>query len=191
MESVEKLNEVFEGLEETSLRDSYFEKCTFRRCRFTSLSLKNCRFIDCSFENCELSLANLTGSRFANVIFSDCKAIGMNWGASAGLQSPKFIRCKLNDASFSHMDLRYICFEECEVEGADFSNSRLDKAQFSQCRLAGASFQKSILVDADFSSSQGYFFDPRQNTLKNTKVSLPEAMGLLEVMGATLVGFGR
>jgi uncharacterized protein YjbI with pentapeptide repeats len=77
-------------------------------------------------------------------------------------------------------------FKECSLENADFRESRLEKASFSGSNLTGAQFNRTNLIDADFSEAHHYFFDPRSNKLKNTKVSMPEAIGLLEVLGATL-----
>lgn len=186
MEAAEISGEIFEGLDNTPLMTSFFENCTFRRCKFIGLSLKNCRFVECAFENCDLSVANLTGSTFRNVRFIECKAVGVNWSLTSGIHSSQFIACKLNDTSFAKLDLRHIIFEQCQLEGSDFRETRLDKAKFPESRLAGAQFNKTNLLEADFSHAHDYFFDPRNNKLKNTKVSLPEAIGLLEVLGATL-----
>lgn len=186
MEREDKSDEIFDGLEDSSLIGCFFEGCTFRRCRFIGQELKNCRFIDCNFENCDFSVALLTGSSFRNASFTDCKGVGVNWSKTAGIHSAKFRLCKLNDSSFAMLDLRGIVFDECLLEGVDFRQARLEKSKFPHCRLNGAQFNKTILIDSDFSQAHGYFFDPRENRLKNTKVSLPEAIGLLESLGATL-----
>ncbi|MEN9809331.1 MAG: hypothetical protein RLZZ488_898 [Pseudomonadota bacterium] len=186
MEREEKSDEIFEGLEDGSLIGCFFESCTFRRCKFIGRELRNCRFIDCTFENCDFSVATVTGSSFRNATFKDCKAIGVNWSKSAGIHSAKFHQCKLNDSSFTMVDMRGTLFEDCLLEGVDFRETRLEKSKFPNCRMNGAQFNKTNLVDTDFSQANGYFFDPRENRLKNTKVSLPEAMGLLESLGAVL-----
>jgi uncharacterized protein YjbI with pentapeptide repeats len=186
MEGAEVSGEIFDQLDQVSLANSFFENCTFRRCKFIGAAVKHCRFIECSFENCDFSVANVTGSSFRGAKFVECKAVGVNWSLTAGIHASQFISCKLNDTSFSKLDLRHIIFQGCSLENADFRDCRLEKSKFPQSRLSGAQFNKTILVEADFSQAHDYFFDPRENKLKKTKVSLPEAIGLLEALGATL-----
>lgn len=186
MQQQENSDEVFDGLEDTSLLGCFFESCTFRRCKFIGQDIKNCRFIDCHFENCDFSVGVVTGSSFRNATFTECKGVGVNWSQAAGLHTAKFYACKLNDSSFAMLDLRATIFDECLLEGVDFRGARLEKAIFPHCRLNGAQFNKTNLIETDFSQAHGYFFDPRENRLRNTRVSLPEAIGLLESLGATL-----
>lgn len=182
----ESIGNVFTDTDFPELIGGYYENCTFQRCKFIGSPIKNSRFVECRFECCDLSISSVTGSSFRNVTFSDCKAVGVNWSTSAGIHSGSFLQCKLNDCTFTQLDLRNIVFKECSLENADFRESRLEKASFSGSNLTGAQFNRTNLIDADFSEAHHYFFDPRSNKLKNTKVSMPEAIGLLEVLGATL-----
>ncbi|MEN9530004.1 MAG: hypothetical protein RI932_1877, partial [Pseudomonadota bacterium] len=129
MEKEDRTDEIFEELEDSSLVSCFFESCTFRRCKFIGKRLENCRFIDCRFENCDFSLAIVNGSSFRNAIFSECKAVGVNWSRSAGLNAAKFNHCKLNDSSFAMLDLRGCIFVDCQLDEVDFRESRLDKAK--------------------------------------------------------------
>jgi uncharacterized protein YjbI with pentapeptide repeats len=186
MDGAEVSGKIFEHLEHVSMKQCFFENCTFIRCKFTDTPIKGCRFVSCTFENCDLSVACLTGSSFRDVSFVECKAVGVNWSLTAGLHACNFISCKLSDSSFSTLDIRHILFQECALENADFRDARLDKGKFPHSKLSGAQFSKTNMTETDFSRAHDYFFDPRDNKLKKTKVSLPEAIGLLEAIGATL-----
>ena len=173
------------GLQE--LANCEFERCVFRRCRFGNCRLSNARFIDCRFETCDLTASRLQGATFANVVFSGCRAIGVDWTETSGFRSVHFSDCKLSDGVWRGMDLRHAKFESSLLEHADFERSRLDKASFSGSRLEGARFVKTSLLDTDLSTAEGYVFDPRVNQLKNTKIGIPEALAILEVLGAKIV----
>jgi len=182
-------DQVFEETEfsDAQLANSTFEDCTFKRCRFAERKLVNIRFLDCKFENCDFSLSKVLGTTFRDTIFKDCKAIGVNFTQSSGIHSVQFIDCKLSDTSWQRMDLRYTNFDGSNLANADFENARLDKASFRNARLAGTRFVKTSLIEADLSSASEYLFDPRANQLKNTKVSVPEAIVLLEVLGLKII----
>lgn len=176
-------DETYENLEEWNLATAEFEGCRFVNCRFLEAGLGNCRFIDCRFEHCDLSLAVVTGARFRTVTFHECKAVGVNWAHSSGLVGVRFEGCKLDNASLAGLDLRHACFKGSSMAGVDFQQTRLDQADLSGTRLQGAIFLGTSLVKADLRGAEGYCFDPRENKLKGTLVSAPEALALLEVLG--------
>ena len=80
---------------------------------------------------------------------------------------------------------------ESEYEGQDFDSIDLKKVLISQsefqsdCKLtdfAGSVFSKTNLTKADFSDARNYTIDVRANTIAKMKLSLPEALSLLETL---------
>ena len=87
---------------------------------------------------------------------------------------------------FSSLDLKNTSFESCEIFECVFMETNLSKANFEHCYLKGSTFQNSNLSFASFKSAQNYSIDPNQNTLKKTKFSSVEAIGLLDVFDIEL-----
>ncbi len=177
--------EIFENREfcGSELSQKFFEDCVFKRCRFQDCRMAGTRFLDCRFEACDLSLANLMGASFRGAQFLECKAVGVNFTSTAGFHGPKFHNCKLTDTVWAKLDLRGSTFVDCSLENADFEYARLDKVLFKNSLLGGARFVKTSLVETDFSTASDYAIDPRHNTIKKTKVALPEALAVLEILG--------
>ena len=67
----------------------------------------------------------------------------------------------------------------CEAKEVDFIETDLTGGVFTGTDFEGSRFFKTNLTNADFKGARNYMIDARNNTLKKTKFSLPEALSLL------------
>lgn len=156
-----------------------FYNCKFVQCSFYKTVFSSCDFEDCTFEKCDLSLAIVQSNKFVDVVFKNCKIVGVDW---AGLRSPSrfnFENSILKNNIFLKMNLTGMHFDGCDLQDADFSESNLTKSVFSGCDLLGAKFQMSNLTQADFSESYNYHINLNNVKVKKTIFTLPEAASLL------------
>lgn len=174
------------------LANREFESCAFTGCDFSNITFDHCKFIDCTFSQCNLSVADLGYSRLLDVIFHECKLVGINWTRaswpSMGLHSPlQFYKSILNDCSFFGLAMQELVMEECKVQQADFREGDFSRSRFSYTDFTGSLFGKSNLTEADFSEATAYDIDVYQNTLTGAKFTRYEAVRLLESLGLELV----
>ncbi len=163
-----------------------FLECTFKACNFKEASFAQCKFIDCTFARCDLSLAHLKGCTFRETRFEDCKLVGVNWTDVAVLKFVEFRKCALNHSVFMGLDLRRVPIDECIAHEADFTEADLTEADCRRTDFLGTRFLRTNLTRADFRRATNYVIAPALNTLKKTKFSLPEAIGLLYALDITL-----
>ncbi len=159
----------------------------FQEINLTEQDLKNAVFIECKFTSCNLSNHSLMNVVLRDVLFENCNLMGINWtevrnvrnGGSFGFKS-----CKLDYACFQSMDLRGVDFGASTIREADFSSANLSKANLSGGNYAGTSFANVNIEKADFRGAKNYFIDPAFAKLKQAKFSYPEALVLIQAMGA-------
>ncbi|NIM95850.1 MAG: pentapeptide repeat-containing protein [Anaerolineales bacterium] len=187
-------DQVFQDLhlEAVMLDSSEFRDCTFHRCLFSNSEFVNCKFIACTFRECDLSLLQVPGSSFISILFEESKAVGINWAlanwSTAKLGSPiQFKDCSINHSTFIGVTIRGVKIVDCIATEVDFRDSDLTRADFSGTDLSSSLFTSTNLTEADFSKARNYHIAPNQNTLKNAKFSLPEAMSLLYSLEIILV----
>jgi uncharacterized protein YjbI with pentapeptide repeats len=179
-------------LEGTRLMDSEFHDCVFEACTFTESVFHGCRFVECTFRESDLSLVQVTGSAFSASRFVDCRIIGIDWtqadwtGVSLG-QPISFERCAISHSTFISLKLPGIRIKECIAADVDFREADLSKADFTDSDLSESLFLNTNLSKADLSAARNYHIAPEQNTLKDARFSLPEAMSLLFNMDIVLV----
>ena len=90
-----------ENFTENTLPKGDYESCTFLNCNFSNSDLSKIRFIECSFINCNLSLANLYLTELHDIVFKDCKMLGLRFDKCSDFAfSVKFDNCQLNHSSF-------------------------------------------------------------------------------------------
>lgn len=157
-----------------------FYNCKFVQCSFYKTVFSSCEFEDCTFEKCDLSLAVVQSNKFVDVMFRNCKIVGVDW---AGLRSPSrfnFEDSILKNNIFLKMNLNGMHFNACNLQDSDFSESNLTKVVFAGCDLTGAKFQMSNLALADFSESFNYQINLNNVKVKKTIFTLPEAASLLQ-----------
>lgn len=156
----------------------------FVRCNFAEAFLNECRFKGCTFTDCDLSMLRVKSSRFADVQFEGCKALGINW-TEASWEKGGFFRlidfnnCTISYSSFFGLKLKKMKLIKCVATEVDFGEADLTEAVFDDTDFAGSIFNKTNLTKADLSKASNYSISPATNTLKKAKFSLPEALSLL------------
>ena len=169
-----------------------FEKCTFKNCDFSGAVFIDCEFIECHFIQCNLSVAKLGFSKFNDVIFEDCKAIGIDWTRAAwpeiGLFSPiRFSGCIINDSIFFGLNLKNLVIEKCKAKDVDFRDGSFRSANFTSTDFSNSLFRGTDLKDADFTEAVNYQIDINNNRINGAKFSRYEALSLLECLEIELV----
>jgi fluoroquinolone resistance protein len=174
------------------LVSSEFYDCTFVRCSFAGCTFHACRFVNCTFRQCDLSLIQVPESAFSGTRFEDSKVTGVDWTqadwTAVGLGDPiGFFKCAISHSTFIGLSLKKLQIKECIAADVDFREADLTKADFAGTDLSESLFSRTNLTEADLSSARNYHIPPEQNTLKQAKFSLPEAMALLYGMDIVLI----
>lgn len=156
----------------------------FVRCDFAEAFFNECRFSRCTFTKCDLSMLKVKSSRFSDVQFESCKAIGINWTEASWAKSGffrliDFDDCAINYSSFFGLKLKKMRLTNCVAHEVDFGEADLTEAVFTGTDLTGSIFMHTTLTGADFVGAANYSISPALNTLKKTRFALPEAMSLL------------
>jgi fluoroquinolone resistance protein len=162
----------------TNLPQHDFESVEFRGCTFNNLS--GYHFSDCLFTSCNLSNAELRGSKMQDVLFRDCKLIGINFFTTSDFGfNLTFERCQLDYASFEHKKMNKSVFEDCRLHGANFTQTDLSKSKMENCDLLNAIFASTNISGVDFSTNVNFNIDPTQNQVKKAKFAADNLAGLL------------
>ena len=156
-----------------------FEECTFTGCNFSETQFKRCIFRDCTFQNCDLSLLDVDYSTFQRCKLVQCKAIGINWAKVMRIERIEFHECNLSYAVFMELDLSKAVMVHCLAKEATFAETNLTEANCTHTDFTDGRFIQTNLTKADFRGARNYAIAPGQNTLKQAKFSLPEAVALL------------
>jgi fluoroquinolone resistance protein len=165
---------------------------TFTRCVFAEASFVECRFQNCTFNKCDLSMLRVKSSQFSEVQFEECKTIGINW-TEASWQKSGFLRlidfnnCTLNYSSFFGLKLKNIKITRFVAREVDFGEADLTGGLFDGTDFAGSLFMHTDLTEADLANATGYSISAKNNVLKKTRFSLPEAVSLLYGLDIVLV----
>ncbi len=171
-----------------------FEQCKFEACNFSHSQFIRCEFIDCEFVRCDLNLIDVKLCRFTDVVFDECKMLGINWTRVAWpqieLSSPvSFYRCNISDNNFFGLKLANIVIEDCRVSEADFRETDLSGANLAYSDFSGSLFMHTKLNRADFSESVNYSIDIEGNEITDAKFSFPEVVSLLKSLPIEIQGF--
>jgi uncharacterized protein YjbI with pentapeptide repeats len=171
-------------LDHDALQSSEFEDCTFVRCSFAESVLRECSFAHCVFRQCDLSLVHLPSTTFSACRIEDSKVLGVNWTQArwptTRLWEPvAFVSCVISHSVFIGLNLKGIVITNCVAVDVDFRDACLSQADFTGTDLSRSQFSNTDLTEADMSRARNYTIDPRQNSLKGAKFSLPEAVSLL------------
>ncbi|MDR8391692.1 pentapeptide repeat-containing protein [Aliifodinibius sp. S!AR15-10] len=164
-----------------SLPKGEYEFCQFIKCDFSGSDFSDIRFLECEFSGCNLSMVNLGNTGLQDVIFRNCKMLGLNFenGTYFGL-ALKVENCTLNHASFYKVKLQNTTFKNSKMKEVIFLECDLSKSLFDDCDLEKATFDNNNLQEGDFRTSYNYSIDPERNRLKGAKFSLSGAVGLLD-----------
>ena len=155
-----------------------FRDCTFVACSLPRARLTHCRFLGCRFTRCDLGNAVLTGSTFRDVTFDETKLVGIDWTA-ADLCGLTFTASVLDYGVFAGLDLRKTALRQCQARHVDLEGTNLTESIADDTDFDGARFHRTNLTRADWRGACNYALRPADNTLKKTRLALPEAIALL------------
>lgn len=168
-------------LQTDTIKVGEYENCAFNDITFEDNDLSNYQFIDCTFNNCNLSLAKMNKTVFRDVIFKDCKMLGMHFDTcnEYGLVF-SFDGCQLNHSSFYKTKIKKTSFKNCQLQETDFTDADLSNGTFENCDLSGAVFDHTNLERVDFRTAFNYSINPEINQIKKARFSQLGLSGLLD-----------
>jgi len=182
MEPLQYEDQAFDTIDysEKILPRSEYIDCHFTNCNFSKAAISASDFIGCAFTGCNFSLAVMDNTGLKNVVFKDCKMVGIDFSkCSDFLFSVSFENCPLDYSSFFEKKMKKTVFHGCSLKESDFTGTDLAMAVFENCDLSNASFVRSNLEKADFRTARHYSFDPDLNKMKKAKFSHEGVIGLL------------
>ena len=156
-----------------------FEKCTFDKCSFVECRFDHCTFVDCMFTASMVSAIDVKTATFLETTLQDSKIMGMEWSKAAKVRGLRFEKCDLQLCGFSFLKLKHFVLKDSKAVECNFMESDCTDADFSGTDLDKCIFQRTNLTSANFRKAFNYAIDFKNNTLKKTKFSLPEASSLL------------
>ena len=168
------------SFEKETVKARDFEECEFDSCIFVECKLEKCKFINCKFSGCILSAINPLDSRFIDVKFMKSKVIGFDWTKAQKIEDLAFENCQINYSNFKLLKIPKVKIVNCEAKEVDFIETDLSQGDFKNTDFAKSRFFKTNLTEADFKGASNYYIDVKNNTLKKTRFSLPEALVLLQ-----------
>jgi fluoroquinolone resistance protein len=167
-----------------TIEEKEFTGCRFVGCTFQEAAFRRCRFIDCEFRACDLRMLDVTDSSFRDVRFEESQVIAVDWtraawGKAGLLNKIGFMRSTLNYSTFVGLALPELAMIDCVARDVDFSEADLTGAKLNKTDLEHSRFWNTNLTGTDFTDAFNYSIDPANNTIKQARFSLPEAMSLL------------
>ena len=176
-------DQLFEKTIPKILENAEFINCSFHSLDLSEKLLRNSNFIECKFIKCSMNNLNITGASFSDILFTNCKLLGINWSSCSNVRNLQFIESKLNFSVFQNLNIPNTIFNKCTVSDTDFSRSNLQNSSFSNSNLDKSAFNECDLRKTDFRGATNYWIDPQFNKLKDAKLSMPEAISLIEALG--------
>ena len=181
--------ETFAGFDPgPSLKDTEYQDCVFKACRWQGVHLENCSFLGCTFDHCQFSDIHFTFCKMRDAWLEGCAFRGIGWGAlqgRGGLGQPigKAINCSFRYNQFVGMALGGFDFSRNQFSECLFDDCKLAEADFNGAGLGRTAFTRCDLQNADFRAAQEYLIDPNQNKLKGARFSFPDVVTLLDGLG--------
>ncbi len=170
------------NLKKVLISQSEFQRCHFNRCDLSQSVFTECRFDECTFQACDFSLVKFKDVYLRNSNFVGSKLVGIDWTGVSKTLSVDFKDCVLNLSNFSTMNLKKSKIVNCIAHEVSFAESNLTECDCNLTDFAGSVFSKTNLTKADFSDARNCAIDVRANTITKMKLSLPEALSLLETL---------
>jgi len=162
-----------------TIRAKEFEECKFESCSFIKCRFEKIKFISCTFNDCFMSAVALMDCRFLEVKFARCKVIGFDWTKITHIRDLRFEECQINYSDFSYLKIPDIKLTHCEAKEVDFTETDLTNSDLSHTDFEKSRFYRTNLTNVDFRNAKNYYIDVKNNTLKKTRFSYPEAITLL------------
>jgi len=167
-------------LNKETLFSRTFEECEFENCEFIDCKIEECKFLECHFNNCVLSAIDPKNSRFQETAFKGSKVIGFDWTKTRKAEELSFSSCQINYSNFKLLKIPGTKIIDSEAREVDFIETDLSKGIFKGTDFEKSRFFKTDLSEADFRKARNYYIDVKNNVLKKTRFSLPEALVLLD-----------
>jgi fluoroquinolone resistance protein len=168
------------SLEKETVKARYFEECEFDSCTFVDCKFEKCKFLNCKFNDCILSAVIPLDSNFIDTTFRKSKVLGFDWTKALKIEGLVFEGIKINYSNFKLLKIPKIKIVNCEAKEVEFIETDLNNGDFKNTDFEKSRFFKADLSEADFRGARNYSIDVKNNTLKKTRFSLPEALALLE-----------
>lgn len=176
-----KFRESFAGAD---FKGGIFRNCFFEGCDFTQAVFVGAKWIDCKFVKCNLSLTKWEGARIQDLVFEECKIMGVNfYRCDPMFLKLAFRQCLIDTCNFSNLNLKNTVFKGSVVRETYFSQADLSGADFQNCDLKGSVFHQSDLRNANFEGAFHFAIDPMASKLKGARFSKENAVGLLASLG--------
>jgi uncharacterized protein YjbI with pentapeptide repeats len=164
-----------------SIKKGEYDNCTFENCNFENVHASNIQFVECEFINCNFSNTVVKATAFKDVVFDNCKMIGVKFNeCDSFLLQLKFKACQLDFSSFYQLKIPNTNFTDCSLEEVDFTETQMQQAVFESCNLKNAIFDETNLEKADFRTAINFSMNPENNKLKQAKFSKDNIVGLLQ-----------
>jgi fluoroquinolone resistance protein len=163
-----------------------FEECEFVACSFIDCKFEKSKFLNCKFNQCILSAIVPMDCRLNDVHFIKSKAIGIDWTKTQLVRDLDFMESQINYSSFKLLVIPRTRIIKCEAKEVDFTETDLSQGDFKDTDFEKSRFFKTNLTQADFKGAKNYYIDACNNTLKQTRFSLPEALCLLHSLDIVL-----
>jgi len=137
-------------------------------------------FTECEFEACDLSSAKIRNTAFKDVVFRDCKLLGVKFeNCNTFLLQFYFEGCRIDYATFYKLKLPKTTFKKCSLKEADFSNADISGSDFSNCDLSGAVFENTNIEKVDFRTAENFAIHLENNKVRKARFSQDGLKGLL------------
>ena len=125
-------------------------------------------------------MMKLSGSTMSNVVFKNCKILGVIFSECQDfLFSVTFDACILDYASFMRKKMPKTGFNKCSLKEVNFSNTILSGSVFDQSDLSGAVFNGTDLASANFATAYHYSIEPELNNIRKAVFTADGLAGLL------------
>ena len=164
-----------------------YEACVFTDCTLANQDLSHINFIECEFKNCDLSMAKTFQMSLRDVVFEDCKLVGLQFDqCNDTIFAIHCSNCQLNVASLQGVNLKRSTFKNCRMHEVDFLQADALDVLFDECDFEGAVFERTNLKESDFSTSYNYVIDPENNYIEGARFSLQGLPGLVKKYGIVI-----
>lgn len=104
------------------------------------------------FEQCTILAGKFEGAVLANVTFVDCILSGTVFSKASGLESCKFIRCKMVHTTFVDVTLGIV--KHCILNRSYIQVAYLGNTDFEGCTLDRVKFEAIVDEEANFSKAK-------------------------------------
>lgn len=172
------------GFSKEPLEKGEYESCEFEQCNFSGLDLSGFSFESCSFTSCDLSNVKVFKTGFQQVVFKDCKVLGVHFHTcNPFLLEFSFEQCQLDYCSFFNLPMKKTKLEGCRMLEASFTQADISGGSFRGSDLSGVIFDRTVLEKTDFRNTQNFEIDPELNRVKGAFFDLDGLPGLLGKYG--------